>query len=340
MEERENSAESSVGEEHRGVHIARERLQIGAVALGVAFIFLASTILQSVLHLLILWNAPTLVSAQWYRWVIGSLPMYLFAMPLSLLVFRLGRAHPPASRERLSVPVLLGLLSICFGLTFGGQVLGDLINSVIGAITGRTPENELENMTLNAPLWANLLFVGILAPVMEELFYRKLVIDRLRRYGDLFAVISSGILFGLIHGNFHQFFYAATIGCLFGYIYVRTGRIGYTVLLHMCVNLVGGVYTTEMLKRLDTELLAKDPLAAITSSPVGGVMYLAFSVFSALMLLVAAVSAVFLALRWFRPTVGEKLRLTGEEWARVTLFNPGIWLLFSVVALLFANGLA
>ncbi len=321
------------------VNMARERLQLGSVALAVAFIFLASSLLQSILHYVILWNAPTLVSAPWYRWVIGTLPMYLFAMPLSCLIFRVGRVHAPTERERLSFPVLLGLLSICFGLTYGGQVLGELVNSVIGFFTGKIPENGLENATVNAPLWANLIFVGILAPVMEELFYRKLVIDRLRRYGDIFSVVASGVLFGLIHGNFHQLFYAATIGCLFGYIYVRTGRISYTVILHACVNLVGGVYTTEMVKLLDLELFATDPLAALIASPVGGVMYLAYALFMLLMLMGAVVSAVLLFLFWRKKPQPPEVRMNAEEWVRAALLNPGMWILLCVLVLLFANGL-
>ena len=58
-------------------------------------------------------------------------------MPLSCLIFRVGRVHAPTEREKLSLPVFLGLISICFGLTYGGQILGDLVNSVIGFFTGK-----------------------------------------------------------------------------------------------------------------------------------------------------------------------------------------------------------
>ncbi|MBE6589775.1 MAG: CPBP family intramembrane metalloprotease [Ruminococcaceae bacterium] len=330
-----NVQPNGLGTEEK-ISVARERLQLASVCLGVAFIFLASSILQGIVHSVILWNFPSIASADWYRWVIGSLPMYLFAMPLSLMIFRLGRVHPIARRERVSVPVFLALLAVCFGLTYAGQIFGDLINAIIGAVTGEVPENNLESMTMSAPLWANLLFVGILAPLMEELFYRKLVIDRLRRYGDLFAILASGVLFGLIHGNFHQFFYAAAIGCLFGYIYVRTGRIGYTVALHMGINLVGGVYTTEMLRLLDTELLASDPISALAASPVGAVMYLAYMGFLLLASLGAVVAAVLLVIFWRRPLEGASVRMHARDWLRAALLNPGIWLLCLVIFMLFA----
>ena len=49
------------------------------------------------------------------------------------------------------------------------------------------------------------------------------------------------MIFGLCHGNFYQFFYAFGIGLVFGYIYTRTGRIRYTIVLHMIINFLGSV---------------------------------------------------------------------------------------------------
>ena len=234
--------------------------------------------------------------------------------------------------------VLLGLLAICFGLSFAGQLMGNLVNWVISFFTGSVPENELATNTLNAPFWVNLIFVGLMAPVMEEIFYRKLVIDRLRRYGDLIAVFASGILFGLIHGNFYQFFYAASIGCLFGYVYVRTGRIRYTVMLHMCINLVGGVYTTEMLRRLDSELLMTDPAAALAQNPVGAVMYIAYMIFALLCVIGAFVAAVLLILYWRRMPKKGEVYLSPLQWGKAVLLNPGVYLMLLVIVWLFADG--
>ncbi len=90
--------------------------------------------------------------------------------------------------------------------------------------------------------------IGICAPVVEELTFRKLLVDRLVKYGAVFSVIMSGLMFGLIHGNFGQFFYAFFLGCLFAAIYVKTGNVLYTIILHMIVNMsssVIGVYVLD-----------------------------------------------------------------------------------------------
>lgn len=314
-----------------------ERLQIGSVLLAVAFIFLFTAVTQVILDAIISAVAPALAAADWYGWMLAAVPMYLVAMPLSLILFLLGRSTPPQKKEPLSLPMMLGLVAICFALTYLGSFLGAAVNVIIGAITGKMPENSLNTMTASAPLWANLLFVGILAPVMEEIFFRKLVIDRLRRYGDAFAMLSSGVIFGLIHGNFYQFFYATAMGIIFGYIYLRTGRIRDTILLHTSINLVGGVYTSEMLKLLDEALLEQNPVAAMLESPAGALMLSLYLSFVLLCLIGAVAAAIPLYRHWIREHrfAPAARKLDAREWVRVTLCNPAIYVFLVFVIFMF-----
>lgn len=319
------------------IHIGRERLQFGVVLLAVAFIFGCTTLSQVLLDLALSSLFPTVTGADWYPWVLTSVPMYLVAMPLSLLLFRVGEAHTPPRGERLSLLVLLGLVALSFILTYAGNLIGAIANALVGAVTGELPQNDLEAMTSSAPLWTNLLFVGILAPILEELVYRKLVIDRLRRYGDLFAVLVSGVLFGLVHGNLYQLFYAVAMGILFGYLYVRTGRIRYSVILHLSINLIGGVYTAEMMRNLDLEYFAANPVAALAEQPLGVLMLLLYLSFMALCVLGGIVAAILLCRFWVRrfsfapPTV----HLDARTRVRVFLLNPATLLFFAFLVWLF-----
>ena len=160
--------------------IAVERLQIASPALALASIFLLSSILQALLHGILLAAFPFLTDEGWYQQAVSMTPMYLVAMPFSLLLFGMSEAVPP-TKVRLRPAVWWGLLATCFVLTFAGNYVGTLVNNAVAHLTGKPAVNELEQMTMSTPLWSNLLFLGILAPIMEELFFRKLVIDRLRR---------------------------------------------------------------------------------------------------------------------------------------------------------------
>ena len=101
--------------------------------------------------------------------------------------------------------------------------------------------NQVEEMIMDMSLWAVILSAVILAPIMEELIFRKLVLDRLAGYGPAVAMSVSALVFGLAHGNFYQFFYAFLLGLIFAYIYLRTGKVRYSMMLHMMVNFCGSV---------------------------------------------------------------------------------------------------
>ena len=58
-------------------------------------------------------------------------------------------------------------------------------------------------------------------------------------------------MFGLIHTNLHQFFYAALIGFVFAYIYTITGKLRYSVILHSTVNFIHGILPMIIIKNLD-----------------------------------------------------------------------------------------
>ena len=66
--------------------------------------------------------------------------------------------------------------------------------------------------------------------------FRRLLLARLRPYGEKFAVVASALCFGLFHGNLNQVFYAFAIGLVFAYVALRTGRLWQVMLLHAMVN--------------------------------------------------------------------------------------------------------
>jgi len=94
----------------------------------------------------------------------------------------------------------------------------------------------------------NILFVVILAPILEEIFFRKILCGKLLPYGDLVAITVPSAIFALCHGNFFQLFYAFLIGVILSYIYLRTGKLRYTIIIHTILNLIFGVLSSEISK--------------------------------------------------------------------------------------------
>lgn len=83
-----------------------------------------------------------------------------------------------------------------------------------------------------------LLFIAlaITPAIFEELLYRKAIIDFSKGFGKGFAIVCSALLFGIIHMNFAQGILAFAVGLLMGYIYLKSGDIRITMLLHLLNN--------------------------------------------------------------------------------------------------------
>ena len=132
------------------------------------------------------------------------------------------------------------------GLVGIGAFVGTLIHSAL-TFFSEDAGYGIADLMLSSGMFMRILTVGILAPIFEELIFRKLLIDRLIKYGEFAAILTSGLLFGLFHGNFQQFFFAAFLGCLWAFVYARTGRIRYTIMMHMIINMSTSAITVYLL---------------------------------------------------------------------------------------------
>lgn len=99
--------------------------------------------------------------------------------------------------------------------------------------SGKMPEAALNN-----DIWVLVLYgisVTIIPPIVEELLFRGMVLQGLRKFGDTFAIVVSAMLFGLYHGNFVQMVFAFIAGLVMGLVVVRTGSIWTSIMIH-CIN--------------------------------------------------------------------------------------------------------
>lgn len=76
----------------------------------------------------------------------------------------------------------------------------------------------------------------ILGPVNEEILFRRIGFQYAQKYGTMFAVITSSVVFAFAHGVRFQVFYAFLAGLCTGILCAKTGRILWPILLHMAHN--------------------------------------------------------------------------------------------------------
>ena len=95
-----------------------------------------------------------------------------------------------------------------------------------------------------------MLFTTAVVPAfVEEFLFRGLILSNLLPYGRTTAIFASALLFGVMHQNVEQLFYATVAGLVLGYLYVKTRSIWVCVLLHF-VNNFTSVLQTVLAERL------------------------------------------------------------------------------------------
>ena len=160
-------------------------------------------------------------------------------------------------KRSLKFGQILLLIMMVYGLSQVGALMGMPIHTVLSSVTyfgGNSTEDAFSSLKTSMILGSNpfirLITVGIIPAIFEEMLFRKFLIDKTLRHGEFFSCAMSGIMFGLWHGNFQQFFFAFFLGVLFAFIYIRTGKIIYTMILHASLNIITSSVTVELLSEL------------------------------------------------------------------------------------------
>lgn len=170
-----------------------------------------------------------------YSTLILCVSQVLTLLIVGVLSSRTKRKRPAAQPVRLDRG-LLGCLILA-------GTMGNLATSGIMELLPISQQmiesyNEASATLSTSLLWADLLSVALLAPLVEEVIFRGKVLENLREImPDWLAVLLQALVFGCIHGQLLWICYATTFGLLLGWVRVKTGTLKGSIALHMGFNL-------------------------------------------------------------------------------------------------------
>lgn len=307
-----------------------------------AYILVASvaTIVIDLLLLLFLGNTYVdFTEGALYPWIMGTLPMYLIGLP-TLYIIVASMPKKRFTKTKMSLGEFLSLFAIAQFFMLIGNTAGNTLNEFFASLKGDEITNSTSELIENSPIWLTLIIAVIIGPIIEELIFRKLMLERLSRYGSTLAIIVSGISFGLFHGNFYQFFYAALLGILLSYITVKTGNWLYSVLMHVIINFFGSVAVIPVLEKIEDFMAATEAMEAgeafdMRSFAFGGMAMLSYMIFT----YGIAIAGLFLLIWGFRNKRfkiknDREVNLPREDAATAVIFNVGT---IAFILLSFAN---
>ncbi len=255
-------------------------------------LLVVSTIAQLAMSLLPQWIGGTqnaLSQTPWWTWACMTLPLYAAAMPLCYLMMRRLPAEAP-DKHPLTAKQILALIPICVCVMYVGNLIGSVLSLLL---SGGEAQNAVAELAMDDhPL--KFVIMVIAAPVFEELICRKVLLDRTRQYGELLSAVMSGTIFGLLHQNFFQFFYAFGLGFVFSWIYLRCGRIRVPIAFHMGINFLGAVVAPAIVSLVDLEALETPEIATVTAEQLMQILpgYLLLLAYSFMMLALSVTGVI------------------------------------------------
>jgi len=199
-----------------------------------ALIFVGS---QMGIGVLVHWFYPELAKTDWYPWALTGLSLIALGLPVYLLLMKRIPDSPRGEVVKLKFSTFFVIFFITSSAMYITNILSSIITIAIALLKGQTHLlNPAQEAILNSNFVVAFVYACIIAPLVEEFIFRKVLLNKLRRFGDKPAIIMTGIAFGLFHMNLSQFFYAAVLGFIFAYITIRTNTIKYSIILHMIIN--------------------------------------------------------------------------------------------------------
>lgn len=183
-----------------------------------------------------------------------------------------GVTRPPG-RSPMKAGKALLLLVMGAGLAQYGNMLMAIFQIFLKSTAY---EESMSQISAGKSIFVMLFWMGIIAPIAEEMIFRWLVYLRLRDYLRMgWSMVISAVLFGVYHGNILQAIYASLLGLAFAYVLEKSGNPWSCVLLHVGANiwsLLLSEYGTGLVERAPY-LLVGVVYVVMPAAVIGGFAY-------------------------------------------------------------------
>ena len=173
----------------------------------------------------------------------------IFVLPMSLYTLFLHNKTGFVDTFRdtqLNGKINFKVILISFGLGllafFVNIAISTLFNGILSFFGYSQPVSVSTGYEPMFPNWVTFLIqlttVAILPAICEEFLHRGVLLNGLKEIGIKKAILISSLMFGLLHFNINQFFYATILGMLMALVSVVSKSIYPAMIIHFTNNAI------------------------------------------------------------------------------------------------------
>lgn len=187
----------------------------------------------------------------------------IFGAAIAILVFYKKQkiAFLPTVKthhQKLSFKQVAIIIVLLLGCQFVFNQVANIFEVALNVI-GFSAKKEVELATVGHHSMMYFLYAAFMGPLVEELVMRGGIAYRLQKYGKVFSIIFSAIVFGFFHMNFVQGVFAFLVGIMLAYIAIEYS-FGWAVFFHILnnfgFNLILGTFMTSMVGEAQAETIS------------------------------------------------------------------------------------
>jgi len=198
-----------------------------------------------------------------------SVLMNFIGAGVGLLVFGIIFKRDKNESKRIKTHEVI--YSYAIGLTAGMGI--SLFISILPIDNILGSYESASKLLLNGKFIQLFVVLGIVVPLTEEIIYRGIVFNRIKKYLDVNkAIIISALLFGFFHLNLMQGLYAFIIGIIMGFLYYKFENICAPIALHMAVNQLTVIFETIGFSDFLNKNIWAYVLTMLSALVIGGIL--------------------------------------------------------------------
>ena len=186
-------------------------------------------------------------------WANAIQQIFLFLAPFLWVMYRSRNFKSEQIKSLHAIHIPLTLLTICLTLTSFGliETLSWINEKTLNALptlrnilvskdnTALIIQEKILSQKTMLGIFQSVLILSILPGILEEIFFRGLVLHHLKKKINLhLAIWLVGLLFSIIHFEWEGFIPRWVLGAGLGYLYGLTHNLWYPILAHVGNNLM------------------------------------------------------------------------------------------------------
>lgn len=154
-----------------------------------------------------------------------------------ILLIKLSKEKNLISYNLPKKGTALPLTLLGIGFCYMANVVTSILQSNLSFL-GEFKGGELDLPSGGFGFAFSVIAVAIFPALLEEFLFRGAIMGSLLKFGKPFAIFTSAVFFGLIHGNLVQIPFAFMVGIILGYAVVESGSLWVGVLIHFINNFI------------------------------------------------------------------------------------------------------